>query len=427
MSKKSLVDSIEIKSPCSESWEAMSGNAQMRFCSHCEKSVNNLSEMTRKQAMRLVRDSNGRICVRYGKNPVNNQPIFAEKLYQITRRAGIAAGVLGASLAFSTLTYAQGKPVLVVNDEPTISEVLKNTNKTESATGIIEGTITDENGAVIPNVSVALTNVETKNVRTVSSDENGFYEFRDVEAGTHNINFVSVGFKTFIETATVSETRTTVISPVMEGGMAQNIMMGFISVSVNYKSALHQAVSNDGFEQAKMLITNGANVNQKDENYNNITPIFLAVENGNVEMVEYLLNFGAKVNVRDDNKQTPLMRLDGDASAELVRLLISRGAKVNTIDAEGNTPLILATNYANADVLQVLLAHGAGVNAQNKEGKTALMNAAENDKVESVRVLLLAGADVNLKNKEGDTAWSLTSNDEIETLLETYGAKTEEN
>ena len=62
--------------------------------------------------------------------------------------------------------------------------------------------------------------------------------------------------------------------------------------------------------------------------------------------------------------------------------------------------------------------------AKNKLGRTALMEAAENDDLESVKLLLEAGAEVNARDKEGDSAWDLTSNDEIEQLLETYGAET---
>lgn len=437
MSKKSLVDSIEIKSPCSESWDAMNGNAKMRFCSHCDKHVNNLSELTRKQAMRLVRDSNGRLCVRYVKNPVNNQPVFAERLHQITRRAGIAAGVLGASLTLSTLAYAQGEPILVKNDEAVQTEVLneKDTNKTENTAATISGTITDVNSAVILGAKITLTNGETKIFRTTVTNDEGFYEFKDVEAGIYDLNFESNGFEAKQISQIMlaeAENRNQDVSldvlamintiPVNERMM----VMGDVAF-VEYRNPLHLAVSNDDFEEVQNLIIKGANVNQKDENYNNITPLFLAVENGNVELAEYLLRFGAKVNARDDNKQTPLMRLDSDASAELVNLLIKYGAKVNLTDKDGNTPLILAANSVNAEVLQVLLVGGAEPNAQNKEGQTALMNAADADNLENVRALLLAGADVNLKNKNGETAWDLTGGGEIDRLLESYGAITEDN
>ncbi len=39
----------------------------------------------------------------------------------------------------------------------------------------IEGTVTDANGAGIPNANVTLANVETGATRTVTTDDNGFY------------------------------------------------------------------------------------------------------------------------------------------------------------------------------------------------------------------------------------------------------------
>ena len=94
MPKKSFIEAVEVKKPCSESWDEMTGNQKVRFCSHCSKSVNNISEMTRKEAMRLVRRSEGRLCVRYEVHPKTNAPIFSERLSQIARQTGVAAGVL---------------------------------------------------------------------------------------------------------------------------------------------------------------------------------------------------------------------------------------------------------------------------------------------------------------------------------------------
>ena len=111
MSKKSFIDSVEVGSPCSEDWNQMQGTDKIRLCSHCVKHVNNLSEMTRKEATKLVRASNGIICIRYIANPVTKRPMFAEQLLQITRRRpGIAAGVMSASLSLSTFAHAQEAP-----------------------------------------------------------------------------------------------------------------------------------------------------------------------------------------------------------------------------------------------------------------------------------------------------------------------------
>ncbi|HEX8637620.1 MAG TPA: ankyrin repeat domain-containing protein [Pyrinomonadaceae bacterium] len=430
MSKNSLLEKIDVKAPCSENWDEMCGTDEVRFCSHCALEVNNLSALTRKQAAKLVRESNGRICVRYVKNPQTNQPVFREKLYQISRRAGVAAGVLGASLSLSSITYAQGEAKLpeIIGNAATVKKAIAlDENKIESAAAKISGTITDPNGAVIPNASVTLINSETKETRSATANEEGFYEFVSVAAGNYSIRAeANGGFTPFIvESVAVAEGKN--LKRDIEMGIGGQFVTVGEMVAIEYASPLHRAVSNDEIDEVKSLIARGESVNAKDENYGNITPLFLTVENGNTEIAELLLDFGAKANARDAERQTPLMRLDADASPEVARALIKHGAKVNLTDKEGNTALMWAAREAKAEILQILLANGANVNARNKEGQTALMNAAEENNSEAVRALIFGGADVNLKNKDGETAWDLTDDDEIEKLLESHGAKTEDN
>ncbi len=442
VSKKRFLEQIEVKNPCSEDWEQMRGNAEVRFCSHCNLNVNNLSALTRREALKIVRKSKGRICVRYVQNPVDKTPVFADRLYQITRRAGIAAGVLGASLSLSTIAFAQGSPRLLKRDanlQTEISQINQSENKkTESAMASISGTVTDSEGVFAPNIIVTLINQKTYESRIANTNSEGFYTIKNVNSGIYKLEIQSEmgnAEVSFLEIVEDGENRQDLFlqMPVLAEvtvEMSEEIMFqtisGGIGISISYTNPLSLAVSNDDAEEVRNLIAGGANVNGKEEDSENITPLFLAVENGNTEIAEILLNFGAKINAKDKNKQTPLMRLDEDANAELVRLLIKHGAKLNITDDEGNTPLILAAKSASAEVLQILLDEGADINAQNKEGQTALMNAAYEDDLEKVKVLILAGADVNLKNKEDESAWELTTDDEVEKLLEMHGAEIEE-
>ena len=52
-----------------------------------------------------------------------------------------------------------------------------------SQTGTITGTITDVNDGPVPGASVALQGSDSSDVRSVTTNENGFYEIRDVVAG----------------------------------------------------------------------------------------------------------------------------------------------------------------------------------------------------------------------------------------------------
>jgi hypothetical protein len=59
----SLAD-LRIANPCPASWSRMEGDDRVRFCAQCEKSVYNLSAMTMRDAEALIREKEGRLCVR---------------------------------------------------------------------------------------------------------------------------------------------------------------------------------------------------------------------------------------------------------------------------------------------------------------------------------------------------------------------------
>jgi hypothetical protein len=60
-----ILDNIRVASPCSAEWAKMSGDERVRHCGDCQKSVYNLSEMTREEAETLIIAKEGRLCVRY--------------------------------------------------------------------------------------------------------------------------------------------------------------------------------------------------------------------------------------------------------------------------------------------------------------------------------------------------------------------------
>lgn len=431
MSKKGFIDSVRVDSPCTEDWDAMTGNEQVRFCGHCAKDVNNLSEMTRKQALRLVRTSKERICIRYIADPRTGAPQFADRLHQITRRApALAAGVMTASIALSQASYAQSSVVRPDPPAAATARVFMGDMKAPkqdpvTATGGISGTVLDPQGAVISGAHISLTLEPGKETRTTVSDGSGAFRFEDLPAGTYTLRSDAVsGFgPALAEGVVVSdgiETRTDIKHDSFDYSTAGGLM---ISV-VEHKGTLASAVASEDLDEVRDLIAHGSNVNQKEED--KTTPLFVAAETGNVDITRVLLDFGAKVNARNSDKRTPLMNLDEDASADLVNLLIGAGAKVNLTDRDGNTALILLAGRVKPQVLQALVDAGADVNHKNNDGQTALMNAADRNELENVRTLLLANASVNLHNNADETAWDLTTDEAIEELLVSYGAETRE-
>ena len=61
----SMLDLIQIASPCPASWDRMKGDDRVRFCGECRLHVYNLSEMTRNEAEAFVTKHEGRTCVRF--------------------------------------------------------------------------------------------------------------------------------------------------------------------------------------------------------------------------------------------------------------------------------------------------------------------------------------------------------------------------
>jgi hypothetical protein len=56
---------IRIASPCDASWEEMEGDDLVRYCRHCRLNVYNLSGLSRREAAAFVRETEGRLCVRF--------------------------------------------------------------------------------------------------------------------------------------------------------------------------------------------------------------------------------------------------------------------------------------------------------------------------------------------------------------------------
>lgn len=63
----------------------------------------------------------------------------------------------------------------------------------QRTTGDIEGTVTDANGGVVPNVSITLTGISVGLTRNVQSDTQGVFRFQQIPAGLYKITTAQTG------------------------------------------------------------------------------------------------------------------------------------------------------------------------------------------------------------------------------------------
>jgi hypothetical protein len=65
-------------------------------------------------------------------------------------------------------------------------------------TGVIQGTVTDATGAVLPGASVEARNLGTNLTRTATTDADGRYIFLQLQPGTYRVTFTMPGFATLV-------------------------------------------------------------------------------------------------------------------------------------------------------------------------------------------------------------------------------------
>ena len=313
--EKNLVDSISIESPCSENWDEMTGNEKTRFCSHCEFNVNDISQMTEDETWKLIDETNGNLCVRYESHPVTNAPIFADKLYQISRRTGVAAGVLGATLAVSTSAYAQKTQGNVpVKTQTTITSVNQTTNTNTS------------------NQTVKQPQVTPTPPRKLMG---------------------KIAIRRWVSNP--------LMVAVQQGKDLKVRLMIATGVDVNEKdkgyysrTAIHIAVESNDMKMAQMLLNAGADIKLKDE-YGQ-TPLMNLNGNTSGEIIQLLAQHGADLNGTGRSGQTPLIAAAQYDNFEAVKALLEVGADVKIKDGFGNSAL----DHARSErIIQLLTAYGA--------------------------------------------------------------------
>lgn len=136
------------------------------------------------------------------------------------------------------------------------------------------------------------------------------------------------------------------------------------------------------------------NVNCRDAQGRNSTPLHLAAGYNNFEVAQYLLEGLPTANGKIGGK-----------------------ADVNAPDKGGLIPLHNAASYGHLDIAALLIKHDTNVNATDRWGFTPLHEAAQKGRTQLCALLLAHGADPTLKNHEGQTALDLASAEDVQCLL----------
>jgi hypothetical protein len=457
MSKKlSPLDKINIAEPCSADWSEMRGNDSVRFCQHCQLSVNDISALTHKEAMKLVLKSKGHLCVRYAPERQNETTqTSSQHLYGITRRASrVAAGAFGAVLSLSVPALPQTSSALLdqpaqtqKQDEPIDAQTTD--DEIVEVTGRVTTLVEEKPKKEIETVETQEKKTENSNPNDTAKKENKAEELtpekesgekeeseeekeseeeseeeeeesdetEEEESEEEDSATVEAKQQNKIESGIVSATVVLVNQKTRKSFTTSTDKEGYYRF-VNVKPGIYTLkIEADGFEKFSrhdMTLTAG-NIKEDVQLavriyimgamaivYN--SPLVEAASEGDIKKVKSLLASGVDVNSKDKNyEMTALHVAVSNNNYELAKLLLYSGADPNLRSRSGEPTLMEIDADTSIELINLLLSHGADIDAQDDYGDTALMEAASWGNPSVLRLLIEQGAKVNDQNDEGET------------------------
>ncbi|XP_065835760.1 putative ankyrin repeat protein RF_0381 [Oscarella lobularis] len=174
------------------------------------------------------------------------------------------------------------------------------------------------------------------------------------------------------------------------------------------RTSLHWAAQFGHLEVAEILISNGANIEAKDERGN--TPVLCSAMSSNVDLfITFMVSTGCDIQAK--NKEILGRGVLGTASAygqvKMVKKLIGMAFYLFETDYFGQTALHWAAKYGEKKVARLLIKSGSNIEDQDKWGRTPFLYAVSHGQKEFADFLLSKGCDSRAVSHEGHSALAL--------------------
>ncbi|WP_304333661.1 ankyrin repeat domain-containing protein [Brachyspira innocens] len=253
--------------------------------------------------------------------------------------------------------------------------------------------------------------------------------FTNYNNGEETVNSNSIFF-TAIENGDISKVRellkngTDVNSTNAEGWSALHL-----AVKVNNPAIVKELLSNKKINMNPTLPVDSVFTDSDTKWYaDGQTPLLLAAYYGYSDIVTMLLSYGADILAKDSIDDAMAIHI---ASAKgyyrvveaILESAAARNSKIDIVnvgDNTGTTPLMWAAMNNQVTVISILIRYKASVNMQDDDGWTPLHFAAASDSYRAVEILLNNGADANIADIDGKRAVNVTTDTDIEALLNKY-------
>lgn len=109
-------------SPCHERWSTLTPNGDGRYCQRCDKTVVDLTQLTRRQAEKRVLAAGGAMCGRLRVDP-SGAPVFRPEPARAPSLVGVATASLLAACGSTTESESASTPSTLASVEEHAPEV----------------------------------------------------------------------------------------------------------------------------------------------------------------------------------------------------------------------------------------------------------------------------------------------------------------
>jgi hypothetical protein len=224
-----------------------------------------------------------------------------------------------------------------------------------STTGNITGTVRDPQGAAVPKAEITAADEKTGASRTVTANDDGFYNITSLPAGVYTISTGPAGFKKTVTTGVelhVSENKTVNLD-VQVGQVTETVTVTSESTPVELRSGEVSSLISE--KQVTELPLNGRNYAQLALMVPGVSPVTQAGAGGAFATRGTGLNAGVDMSVNGNQSNSNLWTVDG----------------VNNMDVGSNRTLLV---FPSVDSIQEFRVERNSFSAEFGQAQGAVVN-----------------------------------------------------
>src|SRR5262245_21935330 len=272
------------------------------------------------------------------------------------------------------------------------------TTSAQTTTGRIAGTVSDTSGAVLPGVTVLVTETSTLLIKVTTTDAHGAYVFVDLPVGSYSVKAELPGFKSAVKSGytLVADGRVTVDFALGVGAVSEIVeVVATSSETVNTTSGEVARVVDR--EQVQNLALNG-------RNYMQLATLMPGSPLLDTNALDIMVNLSIGTSLNGSRTNTNLLSVDGGFNMDSG----SNNSQISNVGIDFIEQVSLKTSNYSAEYGRN---SGASINVVTRSGNNDLHGSGyaytRNDRFDANNYFSNAANVDKAKLKYNNYGWSL--------------------